>query len=66
MIIISSLKLVFDTYIDSNATDGIDKDLTLVSEKMDIGFNIIFAMEACIKIIAMGFFMDKGSYLTEP
>ena len=33
---------------------------------MDIAFNIIFAMEAVVKIIAMGFFMDKGSYLTEP
>ena len=33
---------------------------------MDIAFNMIFTCEAVIKIIAMGFFLNKGSYLTEP
>ena len=66
MIIISSLKLVFDTYIDSDAADETNKKLTLISSDLDIFFNIIFAIEAAIKIIAMGFIFNKGSYLTEP
>ena len=41
---------------------NINENLTTISLKMDIAFNIIFAMEAVVKIIAMGFFMDKGSY----
>ena len=65
-IILSSLKLVFDTYIDSDATDSLSENLTSISAKIDIVFNIIFAMEALVKIIAMGFCLDKGSYLTEP
>ena len=65
MIIISSLKLVFDTYIDSDAADETNKKLTLISSDLDIFFNIIFAIEAAIKIIAMGFIFNKGSYLTD-
>ena len=32
---------------------------------MDLGFNIIFTLEAIIKAFAFGFIMDKGSYLRE-
>lgn len=65
MIILSSLKLVFDTYVDASATSGIHKTITSISNIVDIVFNTIFALESVIKIIGSGFFMDKGSYLTE-
>ena len=32
---------------------------------MDLGFNMIFTLEAIAKAIAYGFAMDKGSYLRE-
>lgn len=55
VIIISSLKLVIDTYTD----------LGTVSEALDLSFNIIFALEAAFKIVAYGFLIDENSYLTD-
>ena len=40
--------------------------MVILSSKMDYAFNIIFTMEATIKIISFGFFFDRGSYLREP
>ena len=57
---------MFDTYLDSDATDDTNKKLILISENLDIVFNVIFTLEAATKIIAMGFFLNKNSYLTEP
>ena len=31
----------------------------------DLVFNIIFTVEAVLKIVAFGLFMDIGSYLTD-
>lgn len=55
VIVISSLKLVVDTYTDLGA----------VSEGLDLSFNIIFTLEAVFKIIAYGFVIDENSYLTD-
>jgi len=63
MIILSSLKLVVDTYIDPDNEDL--KSVASASDKIDYGFNIIFATEALSKVIAFGFFLDRGSYLRE-
>lgn len=58
-IIISSLKLIVDTYISDGSQAG------NISNQMDVVFNIIFAAEAFLKIIAYGFVMDNSSYLTD-
>ena len=65
MIILSSLKLVVDTYIDTNSDNETNKFLSSLSTNMDYAFNIIFTLESLVKIIALGFFFDNGSYLRD-
>ncbi|EGR30825.1 hypothetical protein IMG5_122970 [Ichthyophthirius multifiliis] len=48
-----------NTYIDEG-TQAFE-----VSSYIDIGFNIIFTLEAFIKIVAFGFILNENSYLTE-
>ena len=60
VIIISSIKLAIDTYLD------LDDSLTKkISEYIDLAFTIIFAIESFLKIIAFGLFWDVGSYLRD-
>jgi hypothetical protein len=61
-IFLSSMKLVWDTYIldlDENSTE------VQTSKAMDYCFTILFTLESIAKSIGMGFWMDKGSYLRE-
>ena len=60
MIIISSIKLAIDTYLDFD-----NSSTEAVSEFIDFGFTIIFAIESFFKIIAFGLFWDVGSYLRD-
>lgn len=62
VIILSSLKLVFDTY-----TADLDRDhpITRGSDNFDLCLQVIFTFEMCLKIVAFGFVMDENSYLTE-
>ena len=48
-----------DTYI----TEG--SSANEISGYIDIVFNIMFTLEALMKIVAYGFFLDDNSYLTE-
>lgn len=52
----TSLILVLDTYIT------FDDDLSNI---LDYTFATFFTIEALIKIIAFGFFIDESSYLRE-
>jgi hypothetical protein len=61
-IIVSSLKLVFDTYVKSNAGDSM---LVVVSNYIDRIFTIFFGIEAFLKALGLGFVMNDGSYLRE-
>lgn len=63
MIIINSLKLVFDTYLDDNNPDH--QDLIEIGNEIDLFFTIFFTLEALIKALAFGFVLDKNSYLRE-
>lgn len=56
-IIISSLKLVVDTYFKPGS------DEIKVSEDIDIFFNTVFAIECILKVISFGFIIDQNSYL---
>lgn len=59
-IILSSVKLTIDTYVNDQ-TSGI----YLVGLEIDRFFTAFFTLECLIKIISLGFFMDEGSYLRD-
>lgn len=58
-IMTSSFKLVIDSYVAEGTA------LSDVMSNFDYFFNVIFMIEAALKIIAFGFFMDDNSYLTD-
>jgi len=62
LIALSSVKLILDGY-----TKGFEEDSWIIkfSEGSDYFFTAIFAVESLIKSIALGFVMDKGTYLRE-
>ena len=59
---LSSLKLAVDTYF---LTEEKGSKVLQVSEIIDTVFNYAFLAEALLKSIALGFVMDKGSYLDD-
>ena len=62
LIIASSIKLAYDTYIiDVPASDT----RKVISENIDLFFTIFFLLEALLKCVALGFAQDDGSYLRE-
>lgn len=62
VIILSSIKLAFDTYLYS--TDY-DDPKAIVSRDFDVFFTFFFLFEAIVKWISIGFVQDKGSYLRD-
>ena len=58
MILCSTVRLVVDTFVSGY-------EFVLTFDILDAIFNIIFLLECLVKIIAMGFVMDEGSYLTD-
>jgi hypothetical protein len=62
LIVLSSVKLAVDTYFketDANPT------VLLWSSILDYFFNFCFLIECILKIIALGFLMEGGSYLRD-
>ena len=62
IIVCSSFKLAYDTYITNLPSDNIQQ---VISNDLDIFFTFFFTFEAMLKIIALGFVQDEGSYLRE-
>ena len=62
IIVCSSFKLAYDTYITNLPSDNIQQ---VISNEFDIFFTFFFTFEAMLKIIALGFVQDEGSYLRE-
>ena len=58
MILCSTARLILDTFIDGYIS-------VLIFDMCDVFFNIIFLIECVMKIIALGFVMDEGSYLRD-
>ena len=56
MIILSTARLILDSFLHS---------YNLIFDYIDIFFNSVFLLEAFIKICAMGFALDEGSYLSD-
>ena len=62
LILLSSIKLATDTYMNDYADDSIE---IIISDACDSTFTWLFFIECAIKIIALGFAMDGGSYLRD-
>ena len=62
LIALSSVKLAMESYFADS-----DKDSTMVkvSEELDYVFNYLFNLECVLKVFALGFAMDEGSYLRD-
>ncbi|MCQ2815701.1 MAG: ion transporter [archaeon] len=58
MILLSTARLILDTIVAGYLS-------VLIFDIMDLFFNTIFFLEMLIKIIALGFVMDEGSYLRD-
>ena len=62
LIALSSVKLAMESYFRDEPPGS---TVIVVSERMDMGFNHCFTMECVLKVIALGFAMDEGSYLRD-
>ena len=62
LIALSSVKLAMESYF-LNEPEG--SPTLKLSADLDIVFNSLFNLEATLKIIALGFAMDEGSYLRD-
>ena len=62
LIALSSVKLAMESYfVDADEEATILK----ISEELDYVFNYMFNLECILKVIALGFAMDDGSYLRD-
>lgn len=64
LIILSSFKLVIDTYINDDAF-GNSEQVYIISQNVDYFFNTCFIFEALMKTIAYGFVMEPNCYMRE-
>ncbi|KAL4477028.1 hypothetical protein ABPG72_011725 [Tetrahymena utriculariae] len=60
VIILTSFKLTFDTYIGPA-----DEGATKFSNNADLFFTVFFICECVVKVISLGFLFDEGSYLRD-
>jgi hypothetical protein len=60
LITISSLNLLFETYLEDN-----DKTQSRIYQGFDFFLNSAFILEAILKIISAGFVLHKNSYLRD-
>lgn len=63
-IVLNSFMLASTDY-NNRLDPSYESSWTPIQEKIDLGFSIIFILEASIKITAMGFFFHKKTYLRE-
>ena len=62
LIALSSTKLAMESYIVNYEKDH---PIVEISQELDYYFNYLFIVEMVLKIIALGFAMDEGSYLRD-
>ena len=62
LIALSSAKLALESYIVDEPDDA---QIKVISADLDLTFNSLFIFECVLKIIALGFVMDEGSYLRD-
>lgn len=59
---LSSVKLALESYIVDEPDDSIFKR---ISDESDFVFNYFFIIEMVLKMVALGFVMDEGCYLSD-
>lgn len=62
LIALSSTKLALESYLVDMPEDN---QLVVISNELDFIFNYLFIVECVLKIIALGFAMDEGSYMRD-
>ena len=62
LIAFSSVKLAMESYFRDEPPGS---TVIVVSERMDAAFNHCFTLECVLKVVALGFAMDEGSYLRD-
>jgi len=62
LIALSSVKLAMESYMVDEPDDATIK---VISNELDFVFNYLFNFECILKVIALGFAMDDGSYLRD-
>ena len=62
LIALSSVKLAMESYFVAESKDS---PVIKLSEELDFVFNYLFNLECVLKIVALGFTMDDGSYLRD-
>lgn len=62
LIAVSSLQLAFETYIQDLPKDD---PVTIGNKILGEIFTYLFMLEFLFKLVALGFFMENGSYLRE-
>jgi hypothetical protein len=62
LILLSTIKLIVDGYIRFMPETS---TIVIVSGHFDYFFTAAFALESLMKALALGFVMDKGTYLRE-
>ena len=62
LIALSSVKLAMESYMVDEPDDSTIK---VISNELDYVFNHMFNLECVLKIVALGFAMDEGSYLRD-
>ena len=65
LIVASSIKLAFDTYLVDVPVTEDDEKLKLASNILDYIFTVAFTLEAVFKIIAYGFIVEDLTYLRD-
>ena len=58
IIVLSTIRLILDTFISGYSS-------VFIFDVCDTIFNVIFLIEAILKVLAWGFAFDEGSYLTD-
>ena len=62
LIALSSTKLALESYLVDLPEDN---QLVMLSLELDFIFNYLFILECVLKILALGFAMDEGSYMRD-
>jgi len=62
MIVIGTIRLISETFIEIKKSDSA---LSYFFDVFDCLLNIVFIVECVLKILGMGFIMQKGSYLRD-
>ena len=62
LIALSSVKLAMESYFVNEPEDS---PIRSTSADLDLMFNNLFNVECILKVLALGFTMDEGSYLRD-